>query len=133
MTNSIYDYALFCNGQGSETLPHLAQSGCANVNKYDLESNIAFPNNCFQTFYYMGFNFENKDSCSHLTDQAESLLFCDSHENICRSLNNKGLDYIYMCEGYCYLPGSDATNSNNSDQVSLFEPFWNETPERNGS
>ncbi|KAL7555017.1 hypothetical protein ACHAWF_018598 [Thalassiosira exigua] len=125
MTSSLYDRALYCNGQGSETL---LGSKCANVNKYDLDSNIAYPQNPFQTFYCMGFNMENKDSCGRLTDEAETLPFCDSSGNVCGTFGNKDADCTFMCEGFCYWPGSEATNPTNPDQVSTFQQFQSETP-----
>lgn len=133
MTKKKYEHALFCNGQGSETIPDLDKAGCASVNKYDVESNTAFPNNRFQAFYCMGFNFENKDSCGHLTDQADSLPFCDASGNICGYFNDKEDDCKYMCEGYCYWPGSEAANPHNPSQVSTFEQFQTENPGEQGS
>lgn len=132
MTSSLYDRALYCNGQGSETLPNSTQSGCMDVNKYDLDSDnpIAFPNNPFQTFYCMGFNFDNQDSCGRLTDDAGSLPFCDANGDVCGILSDEGKesDCMYMCEGYCYWPGSEAKNPNKLDQDSTFEQFQKEIP-----
>jgi len=125
MTNSLYDHAQFCNGQGSETL---TKSGCANVNKYDIDSKVAFPNNPFQTFYCMGFDFENQDSCGRLTDEKESLPFCDADGNVCGTFDSRDAECTYMCEGYCYWPGSEATNPSKLDQVSTFVQFQSETP-----
>ncbi|KAK1737538.1 sodium/potassium-transporting ATPase subunit alpha [Skeletonema marinoi] len=119
MTSNLYDNALYCNGQGSETL----SASCASVNQYDLENDIAYPNNRFQTFYCMGVT----DSCGQLTDEPETLKFCDSDGNVCGAFNDKAVDCSYMCEGYCYWPGSNAVNPNTS-QVSSFTQFKTETP-----
>ena len=132
MTNRLYDKALYCNGQGSETL---TTSGCTNVNSYDLDSNdldsnIAYPNNPFQTFYCMGFNTENQDSCGRLTDDPETLPFCDTNGEVCGTFGNKSVECTYMCEGYCYWPGSEATNPN-KEQISTFNQFQDEIPGTN--
>jgi len=119
MTSNLYDNALYCNGQGSETL----SASCASVNQYDLENDIAYPNNHVQTFYCMGVT----DSCGQLTDEPETLPFCDSDGNVCGAFNDKAVDCSYMCEGYCYWPGSNAVNPNTS-QVSSFTQFKTETP-----
>ena len=125
MTNSLYDHALFCNGQGSETLPG---SNCALVNNYDSASNIAYPNNPFQTFYCMGFNGDDIETCGRLTDEAESLPFCDSNGDICGMFgNNDKEDCDFMCEGFCYWPGSRAYLPF-TGQVSTLEQFRNEFP-----
>ena len=128
MTSSLYDKALYCNGQGSETL---TTSGCTPVNSYDLDSDIAYPRNPFQTFYCMGFDVENQDSCGRLTDEPDTLPFCDVNGEVCGTFGNKGAECKYMCEGFCYWPGSDATNPNKEEQVSTFNQFQNEFPGTN--
>lgn len=120
MTSNLYDNALYCNGQGSETL----SDSCAIVNQYDLENNIAYPNNRFQTFYCMGVK---EDSCGRLTDAAETLPFCNSDGDVCGTFEEHSESCSFMCEGYCYWPGSDALNPNTS-QVSSFAQFQAETP-----
>jgi sodium/potassium-transporting ATPase subunit alpha len=119
MTNNVYDNALFCNGQGSETL----SKSCASVNQYDLDEKIAYPNNHFQTFYCMGL----EDSCGQLTDEAATLPFCDLNGNVCGTFGNKSEDCSFMCEGYCYWPGSNAVKPN-TNKVSSFAQFQAETP-----
>lgn len=128
MTSSLYESAIFCNGQGSETFS--SDSSCASVNRYDLDENIAYPNNPFQTFYCMGFDKEMTDSCGKLTDEAETLPFCDIDGNRCGTFYDKSLlqDCKYMCEGYCYWPGSEAINPHKTNQVSSFAQFQAETP-----
>ena len=127
MTDRLYDQALFCNGQGSETL---SVSGCTNVNQYS--PGIAYPNNSWQAFYCMGFNSDGQDSCGLLTDDAESLPFCDINGNVCGTFNDKESDCNYMCQGYCYWPGSEATNPNKLEQVSTMAQFQNEVPGTDG-
>ncbi|KAK1737535.1 sodium/potassium-transporting ATPase subunit alpha [Skeletonema marinoi] len=67
------------------------------------------------------------NSCGQLTDEPETLPFCDSDGNVCGAFNDKAVDCSYMCEGYCYWPGSNAVNPNTS-QVSSFTQFKTETP-----
>jgi hypothetical protein len=125
MTSSLYSDAQYCNGQGSETL---ALSGCMNVNRYDVVAKTAFPSNPFQAFYCMGFDREKQDACGRLTDEEESLPFCDAEGNICGTLDDKDAECTHMCEGYCYWPGSEATNPHKPGQVSTFAQFQNEIP-----
>ena len=128
MTNSQYENALFCNGQGSETLN--PESSCSNVNQYDLDEEIAYPNNPWQTFYCMGFDNTQQDSCGRLTDSAATLPFCDVDGNVCGTFNDKSEaeGCNFFCQGYCYWPGSDALNPFNPSQVSSFQQFQSETP-----
>jgi len=119
MTSNLYDNALYCNGQGSETL----SDSCASVNQYDLENNIAYPNNRFQAFYCMGIN----DSCGQLTDDAATLPFCDADGNVCGTFQEHSDNCSFMCEDYCYWPGSQALNPKTS-QLSSLEQFQAETP-----
>ena len=136
MTNSQYENALFCNGQGSETFN--SESSCSNVNQYDLDEEIAYPNNPWQTFYCMGFDGNTQqDSCGRLTDSAATLPFCDIDGNICGTFSDKSEAEAegckYMCEGYCYWPGSNALNPFDLSQVSSFQQFQSETPGKSSS
>ena len=58
----------------------------------------------------MGYNKYEENVCGLLTDDIDSLPFCDAEGKPCGTLSGKNeeLDCNYMCEGYCYWPGSDA-------------------------
>lgn len=125
MTENIYENARFCNGQSDD------ESSCKEINGYEYNSEdkitSGFPANRFQTFYCMGYNDQSDNVCGPLTNEKEDLPFCDVDGKKCGNLadhdNVDGCDY--MCKGYCYWPGSDATNPL-TDQVSTIVPSkWN--------
>lgn len=110
MTEKIYNRAQFCNGQSDD------DSSCKEVNGYEYDTDggvlLGFPANTHQTFYCMGYNDESDNACGPLTDKKEDLPFCNASGAVCGTFeNHSGVDGCdYMCEGYCYWPGSDAIN-----------------------
>lgn len=124
MTESIYKHARFCNGQSDD------DTSCKQINGYeygtDNSINLGYPNNRHQTFYCMGYNDREENSCGPLTDDKDDLPFCDINGNVCGSFANHkdigGCDY--MCKGYCYWPGSDAINPLNNKLSDIDKSKW---------
>lgn len=109
MTENIYNHAQFCNGQSDD------DSSCKEINgyEYDNEENMVsgFPKNSHQTFYCMGYNDESNNACGPLTDEKETLPFCNIDGEVCGSFADNTADGCdFMCKDFCYWPGSGATN-----------------------
>jgi len=131
MNDEKYSKAVFCNGQKNDN------NNCRVVNGYEWENNYvkyAFPKNRHQSFYCMGWNnnsFDKTESCGKLTNMKEDLPFCDKDGITCGKLNTRDDqdDCKYMCEGYCYWPGSGAVNPK-TNNVSSIEQDWGNTDHR---
>ena len=122
MTGKMYNQGLFCSGQSND------DSSCRSINKYNYDSVggvvDAFPQNRLQNFYCMGWNSENSHVCGSLTDSKFSLPFCDNNGKKCGSFGEKNNgNCTFMCEGYCYWPGSNAVNPKNG-KVSSINANW---------
>jgi len=128
MSDRLYKHAIFCNGQANDN------DGCDRVNAYPnvvnpgLSKNY-FPGNRLQAFYCYGFDHNKgeggQESCGLLTDDANDLPICDIDGNRCDTFV-PGTDYSgmcrYMCEGFCYWPGSNVENPF-TERVSTVEEF----------
>lgn len=129
MTEEIYSNAVFCNGQKNDN------PGCDKVT-YGVDNysrDYAYPENRFQNFYCMGWNHNtgsNGETCGMLTDLADSLPYClEDGLTQCSQFDlGTSESCKYMCSGYCYWPGSNATNPNTGKE-SLFELEFGGNPE----
>ena len=125
MTKNKYEHAQFCNGQSDDN------PSCNHLNGYEFDINgiltSAFPTNRFQTFYCMGYNDEEDNTCGPLTDRKQDLPFCDAKGDICGDFADNSADGCdYMCKDFCYWPGSDAVNPKTLKKSTIDGSKWGE-------
>ena len=124
MTENTYNNARFCNGQADD---HIS---CKGVNGYEYDESdkltVGFPKNRHQSFYCMGYNDYDDNTCGPLTDVKEELPFCDIQGNVCGKFadRDEANGCKYMCKGYCYWPGSDAINPRTNQISNIDASKW---------